>query len=164
MNGKRASFILFRLTLLGLLCISLLGCPKDIGYEEAVLSGGGVVDFAQCKECKSAPPKLIMAVAQYWRGRHEADYRKCFALEAPHIQLQFKSFAAYAKFFGQGLPVVGVRVKSISKVDEKLYEVGVEIENDINDPALRYTSYKDRWVKVGTAYRHVVRTLFGFIE
>lgn len=153
---------LFYLTLVGVVCISLYGCASMSGRVPEQI---GVAHFGQCSGCTEAPKKLLTTFGSYWTSRKEADFKSAYALEAPHIRLQFESIPAYAKFFSQGLPIEEVQVLSVTKRDENLYEFDIKLIHLVRDPALRESHYKDRWVRVGgSKYRHVLRTLFGFIE
>ena len=153
----------FCFTLFLALCI--FGCVRDADFQRGTLAAnGGIVNFGACASCEEAPERLLILFVQYWNARAEGRYDDAFRLEAPHIRMQFDGIGSYVKFFSQGMPVEKVDVLGVKRVTERLYEVEVKVYSRVDDPMLSVSHYRDRWVVAERGYRHVVRTLFGFIE
>jgi len=137
-------------------------CFKPSGELDDLKERG--LDLTRCTNCNEAPRALIDAVCKYWLLRKEDNFAESYKLEAPHIQYQFKTPAEYRKFFVKGMSIKTITLKSVEKVDEKLFKVNLIVVYDTDRSYLGSTQIPDKWIKLNGGFRHTFETLFGFIQ
>lgn len=138
--------------------LALTGCGHIKQQGEQGLARDSKIAYVNGQDFAWPQSELKEKFASYWEMRFQGTVEEIYEMEAPYFQelVPFGKYRNYVKGT-QRNTLQGIKIFEIRQITDSYAEISMRLQFEQEGGKQETSDRKDRWVKAGDTWYHVIR-------